>query len=59
MDRQYHVPPRLLFNVVQKGTKLVFTSFRLNIPWRFGLSYYDDLLSSRIQIRTIPIDRWR
>ena len=59
MDRHYHVPTRLLFNVVQEGAELIFTSFRLNIPWRFGFSYYYDMLSSRIQIRTIPVDRWR
>ncbi len=48
MDRKYHVPPGFLFNVAQEGTELIFTPSRLNVPGRFGLSYYDDMLSSHI-----------
>ena len=57
MDCRYHVPPRFLLNVVQEGTELIFTPSCLNIPRRFGLSYYDDILSSRIYIGTIPVNR--
>ena len=59
MDRQHHVPPRLLLNVVQEGAELVFASSSLNVPRRFRLSNYYDVLSSRIYIRPVPIDRWR
>ena len=44
MDRQYHVPGRLLLNVVQESTELVFASSRFHVPRRFGLSNYDDML---------------
>ena len=59
MDRQYHVSARLLFNVVQEGAELVLASSRLDVPRRFGLSNYDDLLSSGIHVGAIPIDHWR
>ena len=44
MDRQYHVSPRLLLNVVQEGSELVFASSRLYVPRRFSFANYDDML---------------
>ena len=59
MNRQHHVPARLLFYVVQEGAELVFASSRLNVPRRFSFPDYDDALASGIHVGTIPINlRW-
>ena len=60
MNRQHHVPPGFLFDVMQEGSELVFASYRLYVPRWFGFADYDDALGSGIHVGAIPIDlRWK